>query len=108
MRLFGYDKVNPYVELHITKPWEKAKEAAKQKTAFKLLTNTPQWEEEISFLIDKRDGAGQLTLTLCDSLLVGYSLSSPCVIDLDKITLDQPFAEREASLDVIEYYRFMY
>ncbi|XP_062521662.1 cytosolic phospholipase A2-like isoform X2 [Corticium candelabrum] len=96
---FGHSKTDPYVQLHITKPWEKAKDAAKQNTAYRPNTDTPEWEEEFSFLIDKRGGVGQLKMTLWDSnLVIDHQLSSPLVIELKDIKMGLEFEEREDSV----------
>ena len=78
--------MDSYVQVHVTKPWRKAQEAATQNTVFRANTENPEWNEELSFLIDSRQGLGQLEMTIWDSnYVMDQALTDPIVIELNDI-----------------------
>ena len=87
--------MDPYVQVKVTKPWEKVADSAVQNTTCKYDTENPVWEERLSFLLDTREGPGQLHLTIWDSNYVMDSkLTSTVVIELNEINVGWEYKRR--------------
>jgi phospholipase A2 len=88
--------MDPYVQVKVTKPWEKAADAATQNTRFKKNTENPVWNEELSFLIDTRGGPGKLQLTIWDSnLLMDMKLTDAVEVDLSEIIEGSQYEKKQ-------------
>jgi hypothetical protein len=78
--------MDPYIRFEVTHPSPLA-ETPVQKSSSKDNEENPDWEEELSFLVDEHE-PGQLQITLWDANYVFDSqMSEPVFIDLDQLPI---------------------
>ena len=95
--------MDPYVRFEVTRPSHLA-DTAVQKSSNKDNEENPEWEEQLSFLVDERE-PGQLQMTLWDANYVFDSqMSEPVSIELDQLPVGGDYQRRTVKIHVSHFH----